>query len=165
MKFKDAVKLILKFEGGYVDDPLDPGGETKFGISKRSYPDLDIAGMTKEKAREIYREDYWDKLNCDALPPAIRLIVFDAGVNHGVHWAARALQSLANVKLDGNIGPITAAAVGELNARKTLLRYAQKRKDYYWQNRMFFRFGKGWITRLLTVVVESDYENTQIYLK
>lgn len=165
MNFKTAIKLILKFEGGYVDDPLDPGGETKFGISKRSYPNLDIANLTKDEAKAIYKADYWDKLNLDLLPPAIRLIVFDAGVNHGTFWAAKALQSLANVKLDGHIGPITAAAIGELNARKTLLRYAQKRKDYYFQNRMFFRFGRGWIGRLLTVLVESDYENTDLYLK
>jgi len=164
MNFKQAVKFILKFEGGYVNDPLDPGGETKFGISKRSYPDVDIAKLTKDDARAIYKKDYWDKLNLDLLPPAIRLMIFDAGVNHGTNWAARALQTLVNVKLDGNIGPITARAAGDLNARKTLLRYAQKRKEYYFQNRMFFRFGRGWIGRLLTVVVESDYENTKIYL-
>jgi lysozyme family protein len=157
MRFEVAVKHVLKFEGGYVDDPLDPGGETKFGISKRAYPDLDIKNLTKQEAREIYRRDYWDKVSCDELPAKLRLIVFDAAVNHGVQWAARNLQSLTDVKIDGHVGPVTLEAVNKLDVRKALARYAVKRQDFYWQNRMFFRFGKGWITRLLTVVVESDF--------
>ena len=164
MQFKQAIKHVLKFEGGYVDDPLDRGGETNFGISKRSYPDLDIKALKKDEAKAIYKADYWDKMKCDDLPPILRLIVFDAAVNHGTNWAARSLQVIANVKLDGHVGPITTAAIGALNARKTLLRYAERRKNYYFQNRMFFNYGKGWIGRLLAVVVESNYNDSKTYL-
>ena len=61
-KFDDIIEIVLEHEGGYVNDPDDPGGETNFGIAKRSHPDVDIANLTKEDAKIIYYQDYWMKI-------------------------------------------------------------------------------------------------------
>jgi lysozyme family protein len=84
MKFEEAVQFILLKEGGYVNDPNDPGGETNFGISKRAYPNEDIKNMTKERAIEIYRKDYWNELNLDNVTFPMKLVMFDTAVNMGV---------------------------------------------------------------------------------
>ena len=61
VKFDDIIKVVLKHEGGYVNDPKDPGGETNFGIAKRSHPDVDIENLTEDEAKDIYKEHYWIK--------------------------------------------------------------------------------------------------------
>ena len=81
--FEDALKFVLKWEGGYSNDPNDPGGETKFGISKRSYPNLDIKNLTLKQAKEIYFQNYWLKAGCDKLTSPLDIIVFDTAVNMG----------------------------------------------------------------------------------
>lgn len=83
-EFEKAIKFTLRWEGGYTDDPNDPGGETKYGISKKSYPTLDIINLTLEHAKEIYFENYWKKADCDILDFPMNLIVFDTAVNLGV---------------------------------------------------------------------------------
>ena len=90
--FNKAIPIILAHEGGWVDDPADPGGETNMGISKRSYPKENIRGMTRERAAQIYRKDFWDKLKCDDLPAGLDLVAFDAGVNSGPARGAKWLQ-------------------------------------------------------------------------
>jgi len=87
MSWAQALTFVLDREGGYVNNPADPGGETNYGISKRAYPNLDIRGMTPELAGTIYKNDYWMPAGCDALPPAMALIVFDTAVNCGVSRA------------------------------------------------------------------------------
>ena len=87
--FDRAIDFVLRHEGGYVNDPRDPGGETNFGISRRAYPTLDIKNLTKEQATGIYRKDYWDKVGGDILPWPWDLILFDTAVNQGVAWAIR----------------------------------------------------------------------------
>lgn len=90
----DAVAMpwILKIESGYVDDPDDPGGETKYGISKRAYPDMDIKNLTVDAAREIYKRDYWDACGCDGLKPGLDIAVFDTAVNMGCYSATAILK-------------------------------------------------------------------------
>lgn len=85
--FDRAMEFVLKWEGGYVNNPFDPGGETKFGISKGAYPMLDISTLQEEDARLIYRKDYWEKAGCDKLEWPMCLIVFDTAVNMGVRRA------------------------------------------------------------------------------
>lgn len=77
----------MRFEGGYVNDPADPGGETKYGISKRAYPNVDIRNLTPELAGTIYENDYWGPAGCAQLPPGMALVVFDSAVNCGVQRA------------------------------------------------------------------------------
>jgi Glycosyl hydrolase 108 len=87
--FMKSLKFVLKWEGGYVNDPQDPGGETKWGISKRSYPHVDISALTPDQAARIYFEDYWLESGCDKLDSPFNTVVFDTAVNCGVGRARR----------------------------------------------------------------------------
>jgi len=91
--FDKALKFVLKWEGGYSNDPRDPGGETKYGISKRSYPELDISKLTLKQAKEIYYQNYWLKCGCDELPYPFNIVVFDTAVNMGRHRAMEFLDA------------------------------------------------------------------------
>jgi lysozyme family protein len=82
--FERAVEFTLSFEGGYSNDPNDPGGETRFGISKKNHPNEDILHMTVERAKEIYRDEYWNVLHLDEAPWPTDVAAFDTGVNCGV---------------------------------------------------------------------------------
>lgn len=86
--FERAVAFVLRHEGGFTNDNRDPGGETKFGISKRAYPHLDIKGLTEAEAKEIYRRDYWDRAGCGSLDWPLCLVHFDSCVNLGVGRAS-----------------------------------------------------------------------------
>lgn len=91
--WEKAIEFVLSIEGGYVNDPSDPGGETKYGISKRSYPNVDIKNLTEAGAKEIYKKDYWDACNCDHLSIGIDAVVFDTAVNMGIGTAKSILQT------------------------------------------------------------------------
>ena len=92
--FEKAMNFIFKWEGGYVNDGNDPGGETNYGISKRAYPNLDIKNLTKDEAKQIYYRDYWEKSGCFDLPYPLDIVVLDTAVNLGVNRASRfALQT------------------------------------------------------------------------
>lgn len=149
--FSDALILILKHEGGYVDHPNDPGGETNFGISKRAYPDLDIKNITMDQVSEIYRKDYWDRIKGDDLPYPIALCVFDTAVNSGVARASRWLQETCNATPDGVIGPKTVQNVlnaWENNHTYVLTNYMGKRLDFLKRLTTWETFGKGWARRI-----------------
>lgn len=145
-KFEEALAFVLAHEGGYSRDPRDPGGETKYGISRRSYPGLDIANLSQEQAASIYRSDYWDALGLSRLPGELALPIFDAAVNAGREAAVRWLQEALNdalglgesgrgeaagndpggsdpgkrgpaLKVDGVLGPLTLARVEQAASR------------------------------------------------
>ena len=97
--FEPAVELILKHEGGYVNHPDDPGGETNFGIAKRSYPNLEIDKLSEDDAKRIYKEDYWDKVRGDQLHPAVALMVFDTAVNMGISREVNSFKKLLMLTL------------------------------------------------------------------
>ena len=124
--FEKAITLVLKHEGGYVNDPNDLGGETKYGISKRSYPHLDIKTLTVEQAIEIYRRDWWDKYRYgDIKDQDVATKVFDLSVNMGPATAHRLLQEALvfldyPVEIDGIIGPQTIAAANKADPRRLL---------------------------------------------
>ena len=114
-----AIRKTIKLEGGYVNDPVDPGGETKYGISKRAFPEVSIADLTIDDAFSIYKWGYWDKLSLDVCKSqVIANELFDTAVNMGVHKAATILQEALNacsgseLVIDGLIGPQT---LGRLN--------------------------------------------------
>lgn len=127
--FDRIFDLVAAHEGGFTEDPADPGNwtggqtgvgscrGTKFGISAAAYPDLDIASLTLDIAKEIYRCDYWVRIAGDELPPALALLAFDAAVNNGTGHAVRWLQQAANVTQDGVIGPQTLEAIGQIAQR------------------------------------------------
>ena len=112
--FDKCMETVFAHEGGYANDPNDPGGETKYGISKRSYPELNIRELTREHAKEIYREDFWYPLRLYMLDNAnICLEIFDFGVNSGPETSVKLAQKLAGTIEDGILGGITARAINE----------------------------------------------------
>lgn len=94
--FERAFKLVIGFEGHYTNDPNDPGGETKFGISKKAFPELDIKNLTLDQAKSIYYDHYWKKVGCDVLPFPLDIIVFDTAVNIGTSAARTFLVQIKN---------------------------------------------------------------------
>ncbi|MBB5885456.1 hypothetical protein DYQ93_11495 [Xanthomonas sp. LMG 8992] len=147
-QFDSLIARVLTHEGGYVNDPKDPGGETQWGISKRSYPGVDIRALTRAQAIEIYRRDFWQRLQGDKLPGVIAFQVLDAAVNHGVGNAIRWLQRAAGVADDGVIGPRTLAAVAAAPAADLALLFNAARLEFYAQLGTFDRFGRGWTRRV-----------------
>jgi lysozyme family protein len=155
MKFDRAVKIILNHEGGYVFNSEDPGGETKFGISKRVYPDLDIKNLTVETATQLYKRDYWDKIKAEELPEKLRLIMFDCAVNQGVKKAIKILQGSLGVPQDGILGPVTFLSLQEHPVGAVFQDVAKARLHHYAELPHWKSFGKGWAKRLLETVLEN----------
>jgi lysozyme family protein len=157
MDFQEAVKIIMSpdFEGGYVFDSHDPGGETKFGISKRSYPGLDIKNLTEDDAAEIYRHDFWDPLKPLLLPERLRFCLFDCAINQGLPTAIKFLQAAVGTKTDGILGPLTIAAAQNKNVHDALKSVVMLRHERYAKNPNWPRYGGGWGKRLLLVTLLS----------
>lgn len=153
--FDRAFVLTVAQEGGYSNDSRDRGGETKYGISKRAYPDLDIARLTVEGAKAIYRRDYWDRLRCDDLPWPVALAVFDFGVNSGVGAAAKKLQLACGAPPDGVIGPLTLARVNAMSSVKLADELFAQRITYDAALPTWPRFGLGWSRRIIALHREA----------
>ena len=154
MSFDKAVEMVLRHEGGYVNDPKDPGGETRFGISKRAYPDVDILHLTEDEAKAIYRRDYWDKLRTDEIPEPLAICLFDAAVNMGRDKAVRLLQRACGVAQDGVMGGNTIAAANRLP--DAVVRFSTERAIAYTGIRGFDTFGKGWLRRTFATALEAS---------
>ena len=133
-----ALAFTLRWEGGYVNDVNDPGGVTKYGISQRSFPDLDIKNLTLEEAKEIYRVKYWEAINGDARPFHEAVAIFDFAVNSGVH---RALDMWAEAE---DVDDYLAARI-----------------DFLTSLMSFHLFGRGWIRRVndLAKLVGEEQRN------
>lgn len=157
--FRKAFGALVDNEGGYVNDPEDPGGETKFGISKRSYPNLDIKNLTIERAQDIYYQDYWLPCHCDSLPYAVAFEVLDAAVNHGQPKAIMLLQQALNVADDGKIGPITMAAMTAMDANDLLFRFEAFRLKFYTKLKKWDDFGRGWANRVADNLLRDSVNN------
>ena len=138
------LERVFGFEGGYSNDPKDPGGETKYGISKRAYPKVDIAALTRERAAEIYAKDYAKPFL--RLHPALGYQMFDFSINVGVNKATKILQLILDVTVDGKLGPKTLAAI--VDARLVAERLLAERLEYYTGLRGWERYGKGWARRV-----------------
>lgn len=146
--FDTFIERLLAHEGGYVHHPNDPGGETNWGIAKRSYPSLNIRKLTRPQAIAIYRRDFWDRIHGDDLPPAVAFQALDAAVNHGQGQAVRWLQRAAGVADDGVIGPVTLGALRCAPAADLLLRFNAERLDFYTRLATWPSFGRGWVRRV-----------------
>lgn len=159
MNFEEAFNRLINIEKGFTKDPKDPGNwtggvcgrgilkGTKYGIAANTYPDLDIENLTLEKAKEIYRRDWWMKLGADELDPAIVFQVWDFAVNAGMSTAKRKLQSAAFVAEDGNIGPLTIAAIKKVGTQDILLRFNARKLRHYTSLSKWAEYGKGWTNR------------------
>ena len=147
--FEKAAAFVLGHEGGYVNDPNDAGGETNLGISAKSYPDIDIKTLTRERAIEIYHADYWTRCKCGYLPAPIAFLLFDAAVNQGPAAAVRMLQkSLKSVRVDGIIGHETLTAIENTPLRSIVCAFVARRAYQYALHPKVAHFGMGWFNRL-----------------
>lgn len=148
MTFDDAFERLVGHEGGYVNHPADPGGETKFGISRRSYPGEDIKGLTLARAKAIYLRDFWGPAGCDALPDTLRFDHFDFAVNSGPHTAIVTLQRVVGETQDGVIGPRTLQAVQSMPETRLVARYSGARLAFMANLPTWPAFGRGWARRI-----------------
>jgi len=156
VEFKDVIKAVLHHEGGYVNDPKDPGGETNYGVSKRAYPNLDIKNLTLEDAVDIYKRDYWDKAKVKELKPDLRHIYFDMVVNMGRSRAVKVLQETANSKgstlnVDGGLGPITIKALKNVELERVRCYRVKYYMDLISRKPSLEKFIFGWFKRSLEV--------------
>ena len=155
-KFDDIIEVVLKHEGGYVNDPVDPGGETNFGIAKRSHPDVDIKNLTEECAKEIYYQDYWMKNRVPQLPDDLKHIYFDMCVNQGRGRAVKILQQAANakganLKVDGGLGPKTIGALNGVELQRVRAYRIKYYADLVTRKPDLEKFYFGWFRRGLEV--------------
>lgn len=147
MNFDTAFDRLMGNEGGYVNLPSDPGGETNWGISKRSYPNVDIKNLTRDQAKAIYLRDFWLIIDAD---PAIKFQVFDFAVNSGVSTAIRKLQAAIGVADDGHWGPVSAAKLAAMPVPQVILRFVAARIRFWTSLTTWPTFGKGWANRAAT---------------
>ena len=146
---------ILEKEGGFSNNPNDPGGPTNLGITQRTLAAWrqaevtveDVQKLAREEACEIYRSNYWNVMRCDDLPKGVDLSVFDFGVNAGSAAAVRLLQKVAGAEQDGSVGPLTLRAVRSSEPRTLIEALTSARLDFYRGLATYETFGKGWEKR------------------
>ena len=161
--YQKCLDIILHHEGGYVNHPKDPGGETNLGVTKRVYDEWcvtedlapkDMKDLEVDDVAPIYKKNYWDRVKGDDLPTGLDLCVFDFGVNAGTGRAAKYLQTLIGTTADGGIGPNTLAKLDEyINEQENgvmdvIEQYQAERQSYYESLSTFETFGKGWTRRV-----------------
>lgn len=148
--FDLAFDRLMGVEGGYTAGNGDPGGETNWGISKRSYPNVDIKGLTREGAKAIYLRDFWDRLGASQLPDSVVFQLFDFAVNSGIETAVRAYQRAIGVADDGHFGPVSVAAAAVISEQHQLVLILAERLDYMRRLANWPTAGKGWAGRIAT---------------
>jgi lysozyme family protein len=157
--FDKAINIVLEYEGGYVLDPRDPGGETKFGVCKRSYPGYDIKNLTIDQAKAIYEKDFWKRSNADRLPWPLSLFHVDCAVNCGNAAATKILQRALVIDDDGVWGKQTETAlqVSLSNLEDLCERYLKKRYTYYESLKGWTTYQHNWSMRLITLALKAGF--------
>ena len=149
--FDECLKMLLHHEGGYVNHPSDPGGETNLGVTKKVYQEWggtkDMKDLTVEDVAPIYKKNYWDRCKCDDLESGVDWVVFDWAVNSGTGRSAKAIQKICGASQDGAIGPKTLALIGKQNTQYVIEEFGKIRQDFYESLKTFDTFGKGWTRR------------------
>ena len=153
--FEACLNFVLKHEGGWSDDPHDPGGATMKGVTLLAYKVYLGRLPSKEELRNIpddhlidlYRTRYWDNASCDDLETGVDLVVFDMAVNGGVGRSSRMLQRCVGASVDGAIGAKTIALTNGILPRDLVIRFSTERRNFYKTLETFDRFGKGWLRR------------------
>lgn len=148
MNFEEAFEKLIGHEGGLVDHPADPGGLTRYGISQRTYPGENIRELTLDRAREIYRRDFWGPAGCDAVPAALRFDLFDGAVNSGPKQAVKWLQAACGETQDGILGPRTLQALQSMPFARLSARFNGARLEFMAGLPNWPAFGRGWARRI-----------------
>jgi lysozyme family protein len=156
MSFEACLPIILQSEGGFVNNPADPGGATNLGVTigtlstwlKRPATVADVQALTAATVAPIYQANYWNVTFCDSWDAGVDLMVFDAAVNQGPGRAIMTLQTALGVTADGGVGPATLAAAQMEDAADTITKMAATREAFYRSLSTFSVFGTGWLNRL-----------------
>jgi len=152
VNFDDAIKRVLMHEGGYSDHAADPGGKTMYGITEAVARRVgyrgDMRELPIELAKRIYREDYWEEVRADELPPEVRYIMFDAAVNSGPRQAVVWLQQALGVYVDGVLGPITLARANQVDPEHLRRSCLAQRLRFMTNLNTWPSFGRGWARRI-----------------
>jgi len=152
--FKECLDLLLKSEGGWVNHPSDPGGETNLGVTKRvweeyvGHPVESLKKLTKEDVAPLYEQKYWRPCYCEVLPRGLDFVVFSMGVNAGPGRSVKLLQSAIGCVPDGVIGPRTRELISSSNGADIIVKFSEARREYYRTLKTFPIFGKGWLARV-----------------
>lgn len=159
-KLHRALPFVLAYEGGYSDDPHDPGGKTMKGIIQRVYdgyrrskglPTQWVKYIRDAEVEEIYKLNYWDQVRGDQLPDGVDLVVMDFGVNSGPPRAIMEAQRVLGLRIDGMLGPATLDALQRVDAAWFIKAYVEARRRFLRALSTFWRFGKGWLSRCAAV--------------
>jgi lysozyme family protein len=161
--WQKSFELLLKSEGGYVNNPSDPGGMTNLGVTKatwenwigRQSDESEMRSLTADKVEPLYRKKYWDAVRGDELKSGISYLCFDFAVNAGVGRSIKTLQAAVGVPVDGGFGPVTMNAVKSFEPVKLIDRFSQAKEDFYRSLNTFDVFGKGWLNRVEKVKAEA----------
>lgn len=148
MDFDAAFDRLMINEGGYSNDPRDPGGETNWGVSKRSYPNVDIKNLTRASAADIYRRDFWNRVHADQLPDGVAFQLFDFAVNSGIETAVRYYQRALGVADDGHFGPLSLAASKRVSESDQIMRLLGERLAFMTRLNNWTVAGRGWARRI-----------------
>ena len=152
-------------DGGYTNDKDDPGGETKYGISKRAFPNEDIKNLTLERAKEIAYKNYWVLSDCDKIVnnkyPLLAIATFDAGFNCGAVTAKKFIQKYLEITEDGIIGPNTLREISKKTDLKMTIGVIFEREDYFdliiSKNGKLDKYDDGWENRLIDLIIDEVY--------
>lgn len=148
MTFAQVFDRTLGHEGNYSNNPNDPGGETKYGISKRAYPNLVIKKLTEEDAFNIYQRDFWNRIGADKLPDGVAYQLFDFAINSGIETSIRYFQRSLGVADDGFFGPVSFARAAIVSESDMIMNLNAERLDYMTRLKNWPKFGKGWARRI-----------------
>ena len=162
--WQKSFELMLKSEGGYVNNPADPGGMTNLGVTKatwenwvgRESDEAEMRGLTPEKVEPLYKKKYFDAVRGEELPMGLDYLMFDFAVNAGVGRSIKTLQTAVGVTPDGGFGPATMAAVQAVDPVELIEQFSQAKEDFYRSLAQFPVFGKGWLNRVADVKVKAS---------
>jgi len=156
-----AFLLLLESEGGYVNNPSDPGGRTNLGVTQSTWenwvghPVKDMRGLTPEIVAPLYRQKYWDACKCDLLPTGLDYMVFDFAVNAGVGRSTKTLQSAVGTAPDGDIGKKTLQAIMTCSKGQLIDKFSVAKESFYRSLPTFAVFGNGWLNRVAAVKLHA----------
>jgi len=154
--FDHSLDLVLKSEGGFVNNPKDPGGMTNLGVTANTWANFkgrntnekEMRSLTRDDVAPLYEKKYWDACKCDDLPSGIDYLVFDFAVNSGPGRSVKTLQRALGLPEDGAVGPVTIQTIDVMDKTELIARFSDAKKQFYESLPTFATFGNGWLKRV-----------------
>ena len=154
--FDHSLDLVLKSEGGFVNNPKDPGGMTNLGVTANTWASFkgrntnekEMRSLTRDDVAPLYEKKYWDACKCDDLPSGVDYLVFDFAVNSGPGRSVKILQKALGLPEDGAVGPVTIQTIDVMDKTELIARFSDAKKQFYESLPTFATFGNGWLKRV-----------------